>query len=108
MYLKNGGVTISRLVTASLDAKTYQIWQKIDGKSKWLRRQLQIHGLKEYTAVSHLGHPHVIWGLWKNDARCNPSTQCNTCWNDEQLELCSRIGNRDAVDQMRVERESDD
>jgi hypothetical protein len=94
---------MTRLITASLDEKTYQIWKKIDKKSAWLRRQLHIHGLKNVVMVEHLGHPHVIWGLFKNDARCNPSTQCGTCWSDEQLKLCGKLGNREAVDQMREE-----
>lgn len=99
---------MSKIVTASLDDKTYQIWAKIDGKSKWLRRQLQIHGLKNLEVMTHLGHPHVIWGLWKNDARCNPSTQCQTCWTDEQLKLCSIVGNRKAIDQLRDARHEEE
>ena len=75
-----------RIVTASLDDATFIIWKKLPHKSKWLRRQLALHGLKESVLVEHTGKPTEAWSLWEGDARCNPHSQCAQCWSDPYLE----------------------
>jgi len=77
----------NRIVSVALDDKTWQIWNTIEGsKSKWVRRMLNHYALEQGVKfIDHLGQPHVTWGLWENDARCNPSSGCLVCWNMQQI-----------------------
>ena len=78
---------MTRLITAILDEKAHVIWKTLDNKSKWLREALYREGLRLGVLLDHTGTPHVAWGLWENDARCNPFSTCPNCWSISQLEL---------------------
>jgi hypothetical protein len=91
------GGRLSRLITAMLDDKAYQIWKTLDNKSKWLRQTLYREGLRLGTLLEHTGTPHVSWGLWENDARCNPHSSCPNCWSIQQLELIQDYKTKDGM-----------
>jgi hypothetical protein len=76
----------TRIVSASLDDASYEIWKTLERRSAWLRRMLGLHALAEGVEfVNHWGTPHETWGFKKGDARCNPITKCPICWNTSQI-----------------------
>jgi hypothetical protein len=78
---------MTRLITAILDDKAHVIWKSLENKSKWLRGALYREGLRLGAVLDHVGTPHASWGIWENDARCNPASSCPQCWSIHQLEL---------------------
>jgi hypothetical protein len=83
---------MSHLVTISLDSKTFAIWKRLPGnKSAWVRQMIAMHAINDTQLIEHLSTPTEEWGLWIDDARCNPGSlrgYCVACWSPiEQQEM---------------------
>jgi hypothetical protein len=81
---------MSKLVTISLDAVSYEIWQQLPkngwkNKSNWVRFHLKKYGINEIEVIEHAGIPHESNGNEIMSARCNWRSGCPVCYSRGEL-----------------------